>query len=263
MTTLTLTRGQISPIIEIGKGTRVTSSGNGTIEYYPGALADAKNGGVFKSWPKGSAPGAIDAIRGMCIRATATGAMVVTLEEGRNDFSADGAYWDSEYAIGRGEIALFGASDVVASSVFSGSSLGTTLNWIGTGGPQGSVDGVIFDDTAGGVFDPASPARITIPVGSGITRANFTCGISIPAQATGERWIRLVQGGVGHMSSAVYPATTTPTVQNIQLNTGWIDVKEGQYFELHLVQNSGVSITVAAGSYSNKGGSTFFRASFK
>lgn len=35
MTTLTLTGGQISPIIEIGKGTRVTSSGNGTIEYYP------------------------------------------------------------------------------------------------------------------------------------------------------------------------------------------------------------------------------------
>ena len=167
------------------------------------------------------------------------------------------------FAYGRGEIALFGASDVVASSVFSGSSLGTALNWIGTGGPQGSVDGVIFDDTAGGVFDPASPTRITIPVGSGITRANFTCGISIPAQATGERWIRLVQGGVAHMSSAVFAATTTPTVQNIQLNTGWIDVTEGQYFELHLVQNSGVSITVAAGSYSSKGGSTFFRASFK
>lgn len=98
MTTLTLTGGQISPIIEIGKGTRVTSSGNGTIEYYPGALADAKNGGTFETWPKGTAAGSVDAIRGMCIRATATGAMVVTLEEGRNDFYADGAYWDSEYA---------------------------------------------------------------------------------------------------------------------------------------------------------------------
>ena len=98
MTTLTLTRGQISPIIEIGKGTRVTSSGNGTIEYYPGSLANAKNGGTFETWPKGIAAGSVDAIRGMCIRATATGAMVVTLEEGKNDFSADGAYWDSEYA---------------------------------------------------------------------------------------------------------------------------------------------------------------------
>ena len=98
MTTLTLTSGQISPIIQIGKGTRVTSSGNGTIEYYPGALADAKNGGTFETWPKGTAAGSVDALRGMCSRATATGAMVVTLEEGRNDFSADGAYWDSEYA---------------------------------------------------------------------------------------------------------------------------------------------------------------------
>ena len=98
MTTLTLTRGQISPIIEIGKGTRVTSSGNGTIEYYPGALADAKNGGTFEAWPKGTSAGSVDAIRSMCIRATATGAMTVTLEEGKNDLSADGAYWDSEYA---------------------------------------------------------------------------------------------------------------------------------------------------------------------
>ena len=98
MTTLTLTSGQISPIIEIGKGTRVTSSGNGTIEYYPGSLANAKNGGTFEAWPKGTSAGSADAIRSMCIRATATGAMTVTLEEGKNDLSADGAYWDSEYA---------------------------------------------------------------------------------------------------------------------------------------------------------------------
>lgn len=97
MTTLTLTSGQISPIIEIGKGTRVTSSGNGTIEYYPGALADAKNGGTFQTWPNGSSAGSVDAIRGMCIRATATGSMTVTLEEGKNDLAADGAYWEAGY----------------------------------------------------------------------------------------------------------------------------------------------------------------------
>src|SRR5512139_3056222 len=98
MTTLTLRAGEISQIVEIGKGTRVTSSGNGTIEFYPGALADAKNGGTFQVWPKGTSAGSVDAVRGMCIRATATGAMTVTLEEGRNDLGADGAYWDSEYA---------------------------------------------------------------------------------------------------------------------------------------------------------------------
>ena len=166
------------------------------------------------------------------------------------------------FAYGRGEIALFGASDVVASSVFSASSLGTAMTWIGSSIPP-IPDGVLFDDTAGGVFSVASPTRITIPVGSGITRANFTGSISIPAQATGERWIRLVRDGSTHMSSAVFPATTTPTIQNIQVNTGWIDVIEGEYFALHLVQNSGASITVAGGNYSNKGGSTFFRASFK
>lgn len=99
MTTLTLTSGQISQIVEIGKGTRVTSSGNGTIEFYPGALADAKNGGTFQTWPNGSNAGSVDAIRGMCIRATATGAMTVTLEEGENDDAPDGAYWDSAVAV--------------------------------------------------------------------------------------------------------------------------------------------------------------------
>lgn len=116
MTTLNLVAGQISPIIEIGKGTRVTSSGNGTIEYYPGALADAKNGGTFEAWPKGTAAGSVDAIRGMCVRATATGAMTVTIEEGKNDLSVDWAYWDSEYATtstdASGNTVLVGADGV-------------------------------------------------------------------------------------------------------------------------------------------------------
>lgn len=171
-----------------------------------------------------------------------------------------------------GEIALYGAETwngsafsgsgcVVPTSVFSGTSLGTTIAWSGTGGPVGSVDGVLFDTTAGGCFDPLQPERITIP--AGVTFANFTGSVSFPATATGERWIRLVQGASTHMSSTVYPATTTPTIQNIQLNTGWIPVTAGEYYTLHVVQNSGVSITLAAGNYSNKGGSTFFRAAFK
>ena len=68
MQTITLTAGQISQIVEVGPGTRITSSGNGNIELVAGALADAKNGsGTWANWPKGSSAGNVDTACAACV----------------------------------------------------------------------------------------------------------------------------------------------------------------------------------------------------
>src|SRR3990167_2586958 len=95
MQTITLAAGQISQIIEVGAGSRITTTGSGSIAYYAGSLADAKNGATFTTWPLGSTSGYQDTLRSCCIRATATGAMTVTIEEGVNDNVGDGVVFDS------------------------------------------------------------------------------------------------------------------------------------------------------------------------
>lgn len=45
--TITLAAGQVSQIISVSPGTRITSSGNGYISWVAGSLVDAKNGSGF------------------------------------------------------------------------------------------------------------------------------------------------------------------------------------------------------------------------
>lgn len=97
--TITLSANQVSQIISVAPGTRITSSGNGSISWVAGALADAQNGsGTWVEWAKGSSAGYMDAVRQMCIRATATGNMTVTLDEGRADEYPENIYFDTEMA---------------------------------------------------------------------------------------------------------------------------------------------------------------------
>ncbi|MHB1098364.1 MAG: hypothetical protein ACYCZR_02300, partial [Burkholderiales bacterium] len=97
MKTINLTAGQISQIYEVGAGSRVTSTGNGTVQYYAGKLADAKNGVTWTDWPKSSSAGYVDTIRTLCIRATATGSMTVTIDEAP-DLSPEGYVWEPDTA---------------------------------------------------------------------------------------------------------------------------------------------------------------------
>ena len=149
MQTITLTAGQISQIVEVGPGTRITSSGNGNIEWVAGALADAKNGsGTWANWPKGSSAGNVDTVRRMCIRATATGAMTVTLDESKQDDMPDGAYWDSQ---------------VVTTQTNATTGLPELL------GPDGVIDDLNLKPSAllDGRFVAGQPLGITRPVTKG------------------------------------------------------------------------------------------------
>lgn len=97
--TITLSANQVSQIISVAPGTRITSSGNGSISWVAGALADAQNGsGTWVEWAKGSSAGYMDTVRQMCIRATATGNMTVTLDEGLADEYPENIYFDPEMA---------------------------------------------------------------------------------------------------------------------------------------------------------------------
>lgn len=97
MTTLTLSTNQVSQITFVPAGSRITSTGNGSIEWTPGSPTDAANAANWQTWAKGSSAGYMDTLRPMSIRATATGSMRVTIEEGRGDKYGEDAYFDADY----------------------------------------------------------------------------------------------------------------------------------------------------------------------
>ena len=97
--TITLSAGQISDLVEVGPGTRITVTGSAYVEYAQGNLQDAKNGVLaWQKWPKGAVNGVCDTIRRMTIRATATGSASVLIEEGFRDADTDSGYWQEQTA---------------------------------------------------------------------------------------------------------------------------------------------------------------------
>lgn len=163
----------------------------------------------------------------------------------------------------KGEIALYGADDYVAgvaqetgitiaSATIDNSALGTALTW----------SQVLLDTTGGGVWDAANPSRVVIP--TGVTMAWFTGSVMFPPNANGARWVRLTKGATDtHMSNVLCPTAHAVASQTVQLSTGWINVVAGEYYQLRAIQDSASSLTLALGSTTNKGGSTFLRVAFK
>lgn len=161
----------------------------------------------------------------------------------------------------KGEVCLYGADEWfdgdwlgaldTVSEVFALTSLGKTIDW----------KFALFDTA--GAYSAATPSRITVPAGA--TRININASISFSPTAGGSRWVRLTKNAAQtHMSNtSVTEAMGGLAMQSVPLNTGWIDCVEGEYFELHAIQNSGVNIALTPGTESNKGGSTYFRAQFK
>lgn len=96
MKTLNLINKQVSEVVFVSPGSRITSSGNGYIEWTPGTETDARNAPTWKTWAKGSAAGYMDTVHPMCIRATATGAMTVTVGEDEADKYGAGAYFEED-----------------------------------------------------------------------------------------------------------------------------------------------------------------------
>lgn len=100
MKTISLLKGQVSQITYVPIGSRITSSGNGSIEWTPGSETDAKNAPTWKAWAKGSAAGFMDTLRPLSIRATATGNMTITIVEGDADKYVAGEYFNDTGLVG-------------------------------------------------------------------------------------------------------------------------------------------------------------------
>lgn len=161
-----------------------------------------------------------------------------------------------------GEIALYapdefvggvaqGSGQNIPSSALTSASTGTPLQW----------SNLLFDTTPGGVWDIANPSRITVPVGA--TKMWVVASIMFPPNATGSRWLRLLDSALGHKSNFLMPVAHATLPLPVPLNTGWIDVIPGSYFTLNAIQDSGVTLVPALGSVFNKGGSTFARIMFR
>lgn len=89
--------GQISEPREVGPGARVTVTGSGWLEWTPSTLADVRNGvATWQPWPRGQAAGFADTLRRVVVRARATGAVQVDIDESRKDEGAEGAYWQEQ-----------------------------------------------------------------------------------------------------------------------------------------------------------------------
>lgn len=214
MKTLTLTAGQISEIIEVGPGTRITSTGNGTIEWTPGYYVDALNSPDWQTWGKGSSAGSADTLRRLCIRATATGSMTVTIEEGKHDVDPDGAYWDDELVYTQtnadGSVSLVGAGGTYQSFLLP------------TGNDQASEIEQYINDTAGNTAAVLGGGDFII--GSPLTlysRHNYGAkwgskGIGLGLKAAGAENTRILY--TGSKASPCFlitdPGSTDPEISN-------------------------------------------------
>ena len=90
--------GQISGLFEVGAGSRITASGAGSIQYTASSLTDARNGvATWQAWPKGSSSGFCDALRRVVIRAAATGAYDVQIDETKRDEGPEGVSWQEDF----------------------------------------------------------------------------------------------------------------------------------------------------------------------
>lgn len=98
MPTFKLIAKQISQPMAVGRGTRIRTTGSGSIEFMPESLAFAQSApdSKWKVWPKGTASGYMDTVRALVIRAVATGPLTVEVEEGVNERIGDVVCWSED-----------------------------------------------------------------------------------------------------------------------------------------------------------------------
>lgn len=110
-----------------------------------------------------------------------------------------------------------------------------------------------------GWFNDQTPGRVTVPSGYGLAR--FVAGIKWPGGVAYDSkttlYMQLFKNGSHEVHSGVnimyvadryVQAATSTTLQNLTLDTGWIPVSAGSYFEVkvtHLYHTSNISIPQA------------------
>jgi hypothetical protein len=96
-----------------------------------------------------------------------------------------------------------------------------------------------------GFFSGASPTRITVPAGVSAVSVN-ACAL-IPVHSVGERTALLKYNGVEWLCGTGSLGTNVTKSTN-NFSIGYVPVSAGDYFELQVYQNSGVSLDLEAGA---------------
>lgn len=183
--------GQISEPREVGPGARITATGSGYIEWTSGTLADVRNGAAtWQAWPKGETTGYADTLRRVVIRARATGALTVDIDESRQDAGAEGAYWqESVPAWARdssgNEIGLIGTNGAIipAPGVLgtNGRSVqGDLLYRFSSAAALTAVSGAVLENSSI-TFEGVPTVKLTSPSAGTTSGAQIT-GLSVPTR---------------------------------------------------------------------------------
>jgi hypothetical protein len=153
--------GQISEAREVGPGARITVIGSGWLEWAPNTLADVRNGVVtWQTWPRGQAPGFADTLRRIVVRARATGAVQVDIDESRKDAGPEGAFWQESQPAwstdAAGNVAGLVGPDGAVAYVTAGMEHGPAdLDWLGLRSS--------YDWTTLNIPSPYSPTHVLHP----------------------------------------------------------------------------------------------------
>lgn len=143
-------------------------------------------------------------------------------------------------------------SQVIASSVLASNTVNDAIQW----------DGVVVSDFGTEVFDQSGDSTLITPPANARWALIFA-SISFSANATGQRWIRLLNGSNAHYSNFMMNACGVLTTQ-VPLPPALVEIGTGvnpfNSFKIIGAQNSGSSLTVQTGA--NQGGSTYMRALF-
>lgn len=103
------------------------------------------------------------------------------------------------------------------------------------------------DETITGIWNAATPTRLTVPVG--VSRVRLTAGVLFASNATGRRRARILKNGLafnGMAESTVAPVNGSIT--SFQVITPILDVAAGDYFEVYAFQSSGGNLDLTAGN---------------
>lgn len=98
-------------------------------------------------------------------------------------------------------------------------------------------------EQGGNWWDPVAPGRITVPAGFSFVRVSAAA--SFADNTTGVRTIDALKNGVavnGRPSTVTNAASVGPTHLNI--NSSWLPVVAGDYFQVFAYQNSGAALDV-------------------
>ena len=97
-----------------------------------------------------------------------------------------------------------------------------------------------------GFWNPTNPTRLTVP--KGVKMVKIAANVLWAANDTGSRLLRVKQNG-NYMPGLPYVLKTTEGTAATQGSSGAIPVKEGDYFELEVRHEAGVTIDFRADPY--------------